>query len=69
MARQVLGEYEVNGPLLEKYHDLVTHLWVNFEDVQLKQILREKNIRVDKLSKLDLSDLKACIRILVEYMG
>ena len=55
--------------LLKKYNVLVRQLWESFTKVQLVQIPRKKNTRADELSKLDPSDLKAIVGILVEYIN
>ena len=43
-------------------------MWGSFEDVQVRQIPKEENTRVDKLSKSNPSDLQSIIRVLVEYV-
>ena len=68
VTEQVLREYKVKDPHLKKYHELIGKIWKDFIDIQLIQILREKNYRVDKLSRLDTFDLAKIIEILVEYI-
>ena len=50
VVRQVTREFEVKDSVLKAYNGLVKQLWSNFSQIQLAQIPREKNSRVDELS-------------------
>ena len=56
----------MKDPLLKTYNELVKQLWGQFSQIQLMQIPREKNVKADELSRLDLFDSKATTGILVE---
>ena len=59
----------MKDPLLKMYNELVKEQWGNFLKVQIEQIPKEKNARVDELSRLDPSDPKTTVRILVELLN
>ncbi|OMO90475.1 hypothetical protein COLO4_19137 [Corchorus olitorius] len=47
VAKQVLGEYEVNEPNLVAYHKKVQEMWPKFIKVTIQQVPRKENRRAD----------------------
>ncbi|XP_072081107.1 uncharacterized protein [Arachis hypogaea] len=52
VTSQVNGTYQARDPLLQKYLEKVKELSKQFEEVTIQHVSREKNTRVDLLSKL-----------------
>ena len=69
VVRQVSGEYEVKDPSLKAYNRLVKQLWQKFSQIQITQIPREENSKVDKLSRVDPDDPRATKGILIETLS
>ena len=59
----------MKDPLLKTYSGLVKQLWGEFSQIQLIQIPYEGNARADEISRLDPSNSKATIGILVEVLN
>ena len=59
----------MKDPLIKTYNGLVKQLWREFSQIQLTQIPREENARADKLSRLNPSDLKVTVGILVKILN
>ena len=51
VIRQMSGEYEVRAEHLKAYHERLTQLAREFQEVQFQWVPRERNTRADELSK------------------
>nr|XP_025703934.1 uncharacterized protein LOC112805819 [Arachis hypogaea] len=52
VTSQINGAYQARDSLLQKYLEKVKELTKQFEEVSVQHVLRERNMRVDLLSKL-----------------
>jgi ribonuclease HI len=51
VIRQMQGEYEVRAEHLRAYHDHLSRLVAQFENVRFEWVPREENVEADRLSK------------------